>query len=648
MNKLIILSLMLFNFSLHADDKIMGGLIPPQDHPGTFNTVALIKSADQKIFCTGSIATKRLIITAKHCLEEKGLNDFEVFFGASTNDLEAGVRIKPKRFNVRYPNGWHLSFPSADIAWIELEEDAPAGFRPLRILTEASELVPGSEMALVGYGNSSEIDGQVYAGDKLFTTTKFQRYFDHQRFQDVLLFKGEKGQGACHGDSGGPAYQLLTNEVGELEWFIVGVTNGFDLVLTPEAMARSSDPDFPFVVDCRENEILYTFVAGHGDWIEKDSGIALAKTAAFAPRSWQAENQALSLREWCEARDIGSPQWNTLKIILDHRVDQIPQHQAVDFYLDCQAIVKYLETVEEVVFKGENLLPAQYGVKNLNLLPKLKRVEFRGVDPKYLRESDFSELKVEQLSFYQTKLTTIDFLTRGLEVRELDLRDGALESIAGLENVVGLERLVLDRNPLTEMSALTEIDSLKSLSLGYVNLASFSFLRDLTTIEELDLTGSNFSAGEEIKELKSLRLLRLFNQSFNSLDLSELEALEVLSLNSVKAPKIILKNHPHLHTLELNHTGLKDIHFIANFKALESLSLSSNEVSDLSSLAKLSGLKRLYLAANPVRDLSPLKGLSQLQTLGLFQTPIARGQVPKTPDNCPLEGPSVLVSFCSR
>lgn len=649
MNKFIIVSLLfLITQALQAGDKIMGGIVPPQNHPGTFNTVALIKTADKKIFCTGSIATKRLIITAKHCLEEKGLADFEIFFGASTNDLAAGVQIRPKRFNVRYPNGWHLSFPSADIAWIELEEDVPAGFLPLRILTDPNKLVPESEITLAGYGNSSEIDGQVFAGDKLFTTTKFKHYFDHQRFQDVLLLKGDKGQGACHGDSGGPAYQLLANEWGELEWFIVGVTNGFDLVLTPEAMARSSDPEFPFVVDCRENEILYTFVAGHGDWIEKDSGLMLAKTAPFHERSWQDENQAQSLLEWCEARDIGSPQWNTLKIILDHRVDQIPQHEAIDFYLDCQAITKYLESVEEVVFKGENLLPAQYGVKNLNLLPKLKRVEFRAVDPKYLRMEDFSELKVDQLSFYETKLTSLDFLTNGLEVRELDLRDGALETTIGLENVVGLERLALDRNPLKDVSALASIENLKSLSLGNVDLADFDFLSKMTLLEELDLSSSNFKRAELLNELKSLKNLRLFNQSFKSLDLSGLKSLEVLSLNSVVVPKITLKDHPNLHTLELNNTGLKDINFIANFKALEFLSLSSNEVSDLSALAGLHNLKRLFLASNPVRDLSPLKGLSELQTLGLFQTPIGKGQVPKTPANCPLDGANVLINFCSR
>ncbi len=594
-----ILILLILPLQSFASNKIVGGVLPGEKHPGKFNTVAMIHASSKKVFCTGSLISKTMILTAKHCLIDKDPADVLVFFGDDTHKLDQGFIREVSSMKVRRPIDWEMTFPSFDVAWIELKEAAPSSFRPLPILSSKIEL-PIAPVHLAGHGNSSPTNGQIKAGVKFITTTNLKTYYDNSRFFHILLFEGEEGQGACHGDSGGPAY-IKTSK----GWAIIGVTNGFDIVLTPKAMKRTGDEHFPYRIDCKKNQMLYSFAGAHGAWIERTSKQKILKTSEFNESVKEPSIEIETLQKWCKNPDFGSPAWNFLKLLLDKKVDKMDQNLAEGFYNDCSMIESYLLSLEEVRIDGETTVDASYSMAPLHLLD-LKTLKIYNSDIKQYSFSSNKRFSIGRLVLNRVNLTDLDVLNfSNLSLDELDLGN----------------------NPLTSLKGLDKLSSLKGISLYRTKVQDFSPLKSFKMLEKLNLS-STLLANTEI--LKNFKLTEL---SIGSSDLKELsfagqDKLEVLSVHSTDLfhPEL-LSETPGLRDANLPHLAIKDLSVFSRF-----------EFSDLESI---------NLTGNPIIDLSSLSSLNALVKLKLFGTPLARKEVTKTPENCPRVGPEVLVKFCS-
>lgn len=630
--------------------KIVNGRNIPDDmgsfeemHPAQYNTIALVKS-DGKIFCTGSLVATNLVVTAKHCLMDKELGSFSVYFGQDANNQDASLLREVESFDVRHPIDWTMTFPSFDIAWVKFKGNLPRPFQPLPILADKRFLRPGLNITQVGYGDHNPSQGEVDAGLKLWGETVLKQFVNDARFFNILVFEGLEGEGSCHGDSGGPAYSFINNQ-----WYILGVTNGFDLVLTPKAMARTNDPDFPYSVDCAQNQSLYSLVSPHATWIEATSGVTILKSNEALEEDRENVKKPSSLIEWCEARDFGSSQWNLLKILLDQKVDRMAQEESELFYRDCQQVSNYLEGLTEVKLEHSKVMEAFLSFGPLELLPNLTSVVLSDFSPEKIDLHSLQNLNLKNLILKNVGLEDLKELSATLSVENLSLEQNPLFGLQGIKKIANLKYLTISSTQVKDLKPLSDIEliGLSAVGLKTPVLLGIEFIP--ATLENLDLRSTVLSDTTSIAHFTELKTLAMTGENA-PLDLSPFNKLQELSLGDYSEGSINFgENLTNLKVLKASQNEIEDISFLANSPSIEEVNLTFNRIRDLKVFkeSEFNHLASLNLSVNPILNVSDLAFLENLDILRLFRTPIQRNLVPKNEQNCPTDrGSEALKQFC--
>lgn len=210
------------------------------------------------IFCSGTIISQNVVLTAAHCLPHVS-NDHYVVFGLNerSSDLQAR-RIVRKAAHEKYV-GW---FPATakdvyDIGLVQFSGGLPSGYRPMPLLPDDSILQPGTEVLMVGYGVNN---GMTQSGSGTLRYT-FIRIAEYHGQTEVKT--DETQSGSCNGDSGGPGLIYLNGQ-----YYLWGATSRGD--------AR-----------CR-NHGIYTKATSYRAWIEQknlewNTFVAEDEIAAYQP-----------------------------------------------------------------------------------------------------------------------------------------------------------------------------------------------------------------------------------------------------------------------------------------------------------------------------------------------------------------------------
>ncbi len=238
--------------------------------------------------CTGSLLPGNLVLTAAHCID----NLMVVVFSQDFDSAQSSQIFPVDKTSVS--NFWSSRRSAdkdhGDIALIHFQGTVPEGFSPVKLIGDASLLKNGNPVILAGYGVShvaeTPIDertypdliksvetGKVVCDDPKTLTNCAQvdmtgagllrkttvTIADKNFAQSEILLDQTKGTGACHGDSGGPAYISVDGSL-----YLWGVTS-----------RGERDPKN----DCSQYAV-YTNVLYYRDWIDKTSQKIFASEAS--------------------------------------------------------------------------------------------------------------------------------------------------------------------------------------------------------------------------------------------------------------------------------------------------------------------------------------------------------------------------------
>lgn len=232
--------------------------------------------------CTGTLISRNIVLTAAHCIASNGIKAIAVIFATDDSKVtQDEVRYAVDgTIHQDYLKGVDQNSNADTTAWndlalLKLSADAPADFKTARLPASMSDvnLLPASKVSLSGFGITNAVVRRVVKDKKgnqrilelpssgSGTLRKIDGVAVKQMSADKkeIILDQSKSKGACHGDSGGPAF-VTTKDGSSMQ---VGVTS------------RGTNK----LGNCNESAI-YTNVAAHLPWIAESSAKLVAKSAA--------------------------------------------------------------------------------------------------------------------------------------------------------------------------------------------------------------------------------------------------------------------------------------------------------------------------------------------------------------------------------
>lgn len=240
-----------------TDSAIMGGtLVGVQE--ALYSGIVGIYDQKDKGFCTGSLISPNLVLTAAHCVQTKpsrlkivfGLNLDAIMWSHEPDIFQEFTRsvISFKVHDAYNPMEQKQS-DWGDIAIIKFAGSLPQGYRPVPLLRDDSILKRGLAITVAGYGVSRvdvapveakkvpNIDQAIQYGEVLCDDDRTRSNcvqvemsgdgdlrqtgaFVSSVQETEFRLDESKGHGTCSGDSGGPAY---VEQKGQ--YYLVGITS---------------------------------------------------------------------------------------------------------------------------------------------------------------------------------------------------------------------------------------------------------------------------------------------------------------------------------------------------------------------------------------------------------------------------------------
>ena len=180
-------------------------------------TIVMLYNAAEGSLCTASIISDQNLVTAAHCVDGPAAN-LRIVFGTDLANKATRIVKAVDSYETSPVYAFRSSeeFNTGDIAVVKFSGGLPPGFQAAPILRNAGSLQNGVSVMLAGYGIANGVSHE--GAGKLRSVEV--NILNNQYSESEVLLDQTQGKGACHGDSGGPAYINVGGQ-----WMLWGVTN---------------------------------------------------------------------------------------------------------------------------------------------------------------------------------------------------------------------------------------------------------------------------------------------------------------------------------------------------------------------------------------------------------------------------------------
>jgi len=275
----------------------------------------------------------------------------------------------------------------------------------------------------------------------------------------------------------------------------------------------------------------------------------------------------------------------------------------------------YVELEEEdfpVLPKLESIILSKTKLDSWKFLAKqkaLKEIVFTNSNVEDIKLSAMQNLQKIDLSATQLYTEFLDSLSLSKNIKEINFTNCSLGNINYLISddsplYPNLEIINLDNNYLNDKT--TDIDlfkKLKELNLKNNALENLTDLQKMFSLTKLDVSRNSIKTLDGLTELKNLKELIA-----NNCKIENYEA--VLSLNN-------------LEIINLSDNKIRNIDSLVHLKSLKELYLDNNKIKDISALQQFKNVTHLSIANNPIKDYSVLYNLKNLKYLSVGNIDLA-------------------------
>ena len=164
----------------------------------------------------------------------------------------------------------------------------------------------------------------------------------------------------------------------------------------------------------------------------------------------------------------------------------------------------------------------------------------------------------------------------------------------GLELMPNIEVLGIGFTPIKDIRPVLQFKHLKQLWMTKTGVTNYDFLKEIPTLEGLDISQNGITDLTFLKDYPNLKTVAAAGN-----DLTDI------------SPLAKLKN---LESLNLDYNNISDISALTKLSKLKAVSLEHNQLQDVSALSQKEDLTRLFLSNNPNLNLNTLKA-SKLEEL---------------------------------
>ena len=223
---------------------------------------------------------------------------------------------------------------------------------------------------------------------------------------------------------------------------------------------------------------------------------------------------------------------------------------------------------------------------DLQYMPYLKELTVQSAAAPLAPLSSLTSLEKLDISGSRPSQEDMAIIGSLFNLKELNLADCGLSTVASLEKLTNLESLDLSGNTIRNIQVLSNMSGLTTLKIAHNALVDLSALSGLTALSHLDVSYNSISTMAPVSACSALTYLDV---SYNSL--AALDGVEKLT---------------NLTNLNAAHNQVADISVLANTTTLQKLNVSSNLLTDITCLSGLTAMTDLDFSYNTVTALPAL------------------------------------------